>query len=84
MKLNMIVGKKQIVLASLILILGVAVYINWTFANKEDSIVTGTQLSDISLDSGSDKNYGDAELVSGSAENSDDFLQKQGSKTDFT
>ena len=28
MKLNMIVGKKQIVLASLILILGVAVYIN--------------------------------------------------------
>ena len=76
MKLNMIVGKKQIVLASLILILGVAVYINWTFANKEDSIVTGTQLSDTSLDSDSDKNYGDAELVSGSAENSDDFFAK--------
>ncbi len=74
MKLNMIVGKKQIVLASLILILGVAVYINWTFANDENSIVTGAQSSNASSDS--DKNYGDAELVSGSADNSDDFFAK--------
>ncbi len=74
MKLNMIVGKKQIVLASLILILGVAVYINWTFANDENSIATGGQSSNLS--STSDKNYGDAELVSGSADNSDDFFAK--------
>ena len=74
MKLNMIVGKKQIVLASLILILGVAVYINWTFANDDNSIATGGQSSNLS--SASDKNYGDAELVSGSADNSDDFFAK--------
>lgn len=87
MKLNMIVGKKQIVLASLILILGVAVYINWTFANDENSIVTGGQASDSSTSdaSTSDKNYGDAELVSGSVDNADDFfaqarLEKQTSR----
>ncbi len=75
MKLNMIVGKKQIVLASLILILGVAVYINWTFANNENSLATGTQASDLSA-SDTDKNYGDAELVNGSADSSDDFFAK--------
>lgn len=36
MKANFIVGKKQIILASLVLILGVAVYLNWAFA-KEDT-----------------------------------------------
>ena len=78
MKLNMIVGKKQIVLASLILILGVAVYINWTFANDENSIATGTQPSDTSASdtSTSEKNYGDAELVNGSADRSEDFFAK--------
>lgn len=34
MKANLIVGKKQIVLASLVIVLGAAVYINWSFANK--------------------------------------------------
>lgn len=80
MKLNMIVGKKQIVLASLILILGVAVYINWSFANTENSIATGGNASTSSDASGSagasDKNYGDAQLVSNSAGNSDDFFAK--------
>lgn len=35
MKANFIIGKKQIILASLVLILGVAVYLNWAFANKD-------------------------------------------------
>lgn len=35
MKTNMIIGKKQIVLSSLVLVLGIAVYLNWTFANSE-------------------------------------------------
>lgn len=56
-KLNMIVGKKQIVLASLVLILGVAVYLNWQFANNDGQfdLTTGNMASD--------KNYGDATLV---------------------
>jgi stage III sporulation protein AH len=35
MKANFIISKKQIILASLVLILGVAVYLNWQFANKD-------------------------------------------------
>ena len=36
MKLNLILGKKQIVLASLVLILGAAIYLNYSFS-KESS-----------------------------------------------
>lgn len=58
-RINMIVGKKQIVLASLILILGVAVYLNWQFAQNDGQfdLTTGT------ANTTSDKNYGDAALV---------------------
>ena len=35
MKLNMILGKKQIVLASLVLVLGAAVYLNYTFSKTD-------------------------------------------------
>ena len=35
MKLNAIIGKRQIILAGLVLVLGVAVYLNWEF-NKGD------------------------------------------------
>ena len=38
MKMNMIIGKKQIVLASLVLILGIAIYLNWQFANSDDAL----------------------------------------------
>ena len=34
MKKNFILGKKQIILASLVVILGAAVYLNWQFANS--------------------------------------------------
>ena len=59
-KINMIVGKKQIVLASLVLILGVAVYLNWQFAKNDGQfdLTAGTNASD--------KNYGDATLVGAS------------------
>lgn len=36
MKANLIVGKKQIILASLVLVLGVAVYLNWSFAKSNE------------------------------------------------
>mgnify|MGYP007081870165 CR=1 FL=1 len=34
MKLNLILGKKQIVLASLVLILGAAIYLNYSFSKE--------------------------------------------------
>lgn len=43
MKASIILGKKQLVLASLVLILGVAVYLNWQFASQnEDLSMTST------------------------------------------
>ena len=47
-KINMIVGKKQL--------LGVAVYLNWEFAKNDGQF-------DITAGTTSDKNYGDAALV---------------------
>ncbi len=38
MKANVILGKKQIILASLVLILGAAVYLNWQFADKSGDL----------------------------------------------
>lgn len=38
MKANFILGKKQIILASLVMILGMAVYLNWTFANGNEKL----------------------------------------------
>ena len=35
MKLNLILGKKQIVLASLVLILGAAIYLNYSFSKEK-------------------------------------------------
>lgn len=48
MKTNLIVGKKQIILASLVLVLGVAVYLNWSFARSEEQFEpTGLTATDI-------------------------------------
>ncbi len=57
MKLNMILGKKQIVLASLVLILSIAVYLNYTFA--------GTGEYDLIADKpeSSTVNYGEAQMT---------------------
>lgn len=46
MRTNFIVGKKQIVLASLVLVLGVAVYLNWMFANTNDQLEATNKLQD--------------------------------------
>lgn len=62
MKLNVILGKKQIVLASLVLILSIAVYLNYTFA--------GTGSYDLiaqNAESGTEEvNYGEAQLTGAS------------------
>jgi len=45
MKANVILGKKQIILASLVLILGAAVYLNWQFADKSGDLALTEGLS---------------------------------------
>lgn len=44
MKANFILGKKQIILASLVLILGAAVYLNWQFAQSEGGLDIADQV----------------------------------------
>lgn len=46
MKPNIILGKKQLILSSLVLILGVAVYLNWQFASQQDLSANSTITDD--------------------------------------
>lgn len=42
--MNMILGKRHIILAALVLVLGIAVYLNWTFGGKEGGLNITDQL----------------------------------------
>ncbi|MCL2089598.1 MAG: SpoIIIAH-like family protein [Oscillospiraceae bacterium] len=53
--LNMVIGKRQIVLAALTLILTIAIYLNWQLAGSDLTLTD-------SLDN-SNRNYGDTTLV---------------------
>ena len=69
--MKMIVGKRQIILAALIVALGAAIYINATFAPDPDMLIAETASDGEGLtaaDAGEGENYGDAQLVSGSAQ----------------
>lgn len=57
--MNMIFGKKQIILASLVLALGIAVYLNYRFANADMDFVTSKMVSEQQ----EEENYGDAQFV---------------------
>lgn len=80
----MIIGKKQIVLASLVMILGVAIYLNWQFAQTGEDLLTTNYLEQLQQEEG--KNYGDAQLVA--AETDDYFasarLNRQKSREEAT
>lgn len=76
MKANFIIGKKQIVLSALILILGGAIYVNYLYGNQEGNLPvaeTMNQMQESTL-SGEEsegdtvKNYGDTQLVNGTIE----------------
>ena len=61
-----IIGKKQVVLATLVFILAIAVYLNWQFAGYDLALTDLNDPSDFTDDPGetsSEKNYGDAALV---------------------
>ena len=57
--MNMIVGKKQIVLASLVAALGAAVYLNYQFADVEGEYIA----SSANTENTQVENYGDAAFV---------------------
>ncbi len=59
MKFNMILGKKQIILASLVLVLGVAIYLNYTFSEGTTGydITTGTETVN------EERTYGEAQFT---------------------
>ncbi len=59
MKMSVILGKKQIVLASLVTILGIAVYLNYIFADTGS-----TDLLSMSSTPSETENYGEAQLTS--------------------
>ncbi len=59
MKMSVILGKKQIVLASLVTILGIAVYLNYVFADTGS-----TDLLSASSAPSETENYGEAQLTS--------------------
>lgn len=67
-KPNIIIGKKQIILASLTLILGVAIYVNYVLSQGPGELVP------TSVYEGTGVNYGDVAFVSGTS-TSDYFAQ---------
>ena len=73
-RINMIIGKKQIILASLTLILGIAIYLNYVFSQGAGELVETGKLEK------TESNYGDAQFVSGAVKdeekdsNSDEYF----------
>lgn len=71
------IGKRQLVLASLVLALGAAVYLNWVFSGDQKLVATDALSSD--------KEYGQAQLVNASGETSGEKGEEsQGSGTAST
>lgn len=65
-KFNLVIGKRQIVIASLLVTLSVAAFLNWQFATG-DQAVTVMDVSEKTKkdeEESSSSNYGEAELVS--------------------
>ena len=61
MKANVILGKKQIVIAALVLILGAAVYLNWQFADIP-ATTTGGEVSAGTTEDGASEMAGEESL----------------------
>lgn len=67
--MHMLIGKKQILLTSLVFALGIAVYLNWLFvSNEEDNLV----LTGGNGEPSQTENYGDTQLVDAPSENGDE------------
>ncbi|MEG0115366.1 MAG: SpoIIIAH-like family protein [Hydrogenoanaerobacterium sp.] len=60
--MNMILGKRHIILAALVLSLGIAVYLNWIYSAKDENFIATDATAAESSETG--KNYGDSKYVS--------------------
>lgn len=56
----MLIGKKQIILASLVVILSIAVYLNWQYSTSGQNGLNLVETNDSGV---SEKNYGDVQQV---------------------
>lgn len=65
-KPNLIIGRKHIMLASLTLILGIAIYMNYAFSSSRED--------DIPVDNIDASNYGDAAFVNAEGEAGSDYF----------
>ena len=70
-RVNLIIGKKQIILACLTLILGIAIYMNYALTPTDSSFTVEDGMIEAAEASA---NYGDAEFVS--KENADDYFSQ--------
>lgn len=83
-------SKRQLTILTLVLALGVAVYLNWEYAKtdssfalptqtqqmEEDALLTNAQAEDEPvMEALPDKNYGEAQLVSVSEDSSDQYFE---------
>ena len=68
-RINLIIGKKQIIIVGLTLILGVAVYVNYLVGNRVTSDIPASNSSDNSQSAG---NYGDQQFVGSENKKEDD------------
>ncbi len=78
-KPNLIIGKKQIIIASLTLVLGIAVYMNYVFSEVENELAANADAG-IAAES-TQVNYGDAAFVN--AKGSDDAVNIDASSEDY-
>ena len=67
LKLNAVVGKKQVVLAALMVCLSLAVYLNWIYADNNIGLPVTSKLEE-------SKNYGDSQYVAEIDEEGDVFF----------
>ena len=78
MKMSLILGKKQIVLASLVTIFGIAVYLNYIFAGGGNTDVLtasgGADTQTASSTSSEAADYGEAQLTSATVTAEDDYF----------
>ena len=72
MKLHMILGKKQIVLALLVLVLGAAIYLNYTFSQTGQPY--DITAANASVNSDEPETYGEAQLTSAGVSDSEDYF----------
>ncbi len=74
MKANFIIGKKQIVVAALMVILGGAIYVNWAYANNNTLTLDAVNEAQNVTETKETANYGDAKLVNTQTQSDDEYF----------